>query len=215
MLHPLFYTALRSPVPIEVIPVFRMRADARAELAREILRRLLNRLVARTVAVDGDRPARLDLEAAGTDALHETGQQRRAGHESHQHRRAQEPRAAAEELDLDAVAADVTVHQDRHDPVLRESSADLQRGIERLADLDRLDADEVADLAPQAIDLGIRLRHGDDRDRLLHDAAQEDAARLPVAVVPADEDDAAPLRPQIDEQLLVGRRVRKQCLQVD
>src|SRR5205814_10249960 len=134
----------------------------------------------------------------------------RAGHESHQYRRAQEPRAAAEELDLDAVAAEMTVHQDRHNPVVCQPPPDLQRRVERVPDLDRLRADEIADFAPQAVDFGIRLRHGDDGDRLLDEAAEEHAARFPIAIVPAHQDDAAPLRLQIDEELLVGWGLREE-----
>jgi hypothetical protein len=88
----------------------------------------------------------------------------------------------------------VAVHQDRYDAVLGEAPADLERGIQRVADLNRVGTDEIANFAPKPIHGGIGLRHRDDRNRTFDDAMQKDAAGLPVTVVAADEDDTAACR---------------------
>ena len=78
------------------------------------------------------RDPRATANRPGADALDEAGKQRRAGHEPHQRRRFQEPRAAAEKLHLDAIAAEMAIHQHRDDAVVRQAAANLQRGVERL-----------------------------------------------------------------------------------
>ena len=85
--------------------------------------------------------------------------------------------------------------------ILGEPAADLERRVERLADFERVGAEHVANLVTQPVDLGIRFGHRDDRERQREDPADQQAADLPVAVVPGDEDDAAALREQRLEQL--------------
>ena len=97
----------------------------------------------------------------------------------------------------------MAVDEHRHDPVVGEAAADLERRVDRLPDLDRVGADLVADLAPEPVDGRVRLGHRHDREGLPK-PAEEYSADLPVAEMPADEDYALALFAQPLEQRAIG-----------
>ncbi len=70
------------------------------------------------------------LNRAAVDPLDEARHERCAAQERHQRRRSQEPGRPAEEIDLDAVPAEMTIHQQRDDAVVGEPFSDLQRRIQ-------------------------------------------------------------------------------------
>jgi hypothetical protein len=107
----------------------------------------------------------------------------------------------------------VPVHEHCDDAIFREMTADLQRCIQRLAHLDRVGADPLADPEPDAVDLRVRFRHRDDRERQ-PEVAEEHAARFPVPEMPRDEDDPAPLRTEIVEEGPLGLRHGKQAFRL-
>ena len=142
-------------------------------------------------------------EPAGPAPLDRAGEHRRTGHVGHHERRAKEPCTSAEERDGDPIAAVVPIDQHRHDPVLAQAAPDLQRRVERLADLDRVSADLITDLAADPVDRGVGLRHRDDGQRQ-REHAEENPAHLPVAEMAGHQDDAAALGPQIVEEAALG-----------
>ena len=78
--------------------------------------------------------------------------------------------------------------------------------------MNRVGADPLPNLAADAVDGGVRLRQCDDGDRQLCDAAQEDAARLPIAIVSADENDPLALRELVEEEVGVRPHVVEQAV---
>ena len=144
-------------------------------------------------------------------ALDEAGHQRRAGEVPHQRRRPHEPGRSPEQRHLNAIPTQVSIHQHRDDTVVGEPPPDLQGRVERLAYLDGIDAQTIADLPSQSVHLRARLGHADDGQRQVQHAAHEHAADLPIAVVAHDENHAAALREQLVESLpILGRRI-EQC----
>ena len=183
--------ALRVPVAVEVIPVLRLRADARAQLVGELLRRRPDRFVARASRLTTIGAPGRTVKRPGRSALDEAGQQRRAGHEPisagvrrNQARRPRNCTATRSRPRCRSISMATM-------SVVREAAADLQRRVERLSDLDRVGAEPLADVAPDPVDLRVRLRHRDDGQRhACTTRRMKTPPDLPVAVVAGDEDDA-------------------------
>src|SRR5688572_21040225 len=74
---------LRVPVPIELVPVFRVLPDPRAELVGKLLRGALNRGIPWQIGRHDNRLAGFDPKQASLGALDETGHQRRASKTRH------------------------------------------------------------------------------------------------------------------------------------
>ena len=150
------------------------------------------------------------VKQSAAGPLDEARQQRRICQIRHQHGRPQKPRRPAEQRHRHPIASDVPVHQERDDAILGETPADLQRRVERLPDLERVDAEPVPDLAPDAVRFPGSFGHRDDRQRQVEHAPHEDAAEFPVAVVTTHQDDSAPSGQQVREHLgAFGRHVNQ------
>ena len=111
-----------------------------------------------------------------------------------------------------AIAAQMPVHENGHHLVVAEAPPNLKRGIERLPHFQRLRAEPLANRIANAIDVGARLRHGDDRELRRHGAPHQEAAHLPVAAMAGHDDDAAPFGEEPLEQLVALGRVIEQAL---
>src|SRR5580765_4846902 len=90
-------SAVCIPVPIELVPEVRIRADAPFELRGEILRRGVDGLIHPARRVDDDRIAELADETAVGLPDHECRQQRRARQARDHRRRAEKARGTSEE----------------------------------------------------------------------------------------------------------------------
>ncbi len=95
------------------------------------------------------------------------------------------------------------VEQHGDDAVRRQQAPDSQRGVEHLADLERLDPERLAHPPPDVADHRARFRLADDGQRMPVQEPERDAAELPVAEVSTDDHDAAAQRQQIVESAAV------------
>src|SRR5947207_6830340 len=136
---------LRVPVPVKVIPAFRMRANLLAKLVSDGLGGGLNRRVPREIGSDFDGIARERDKAPAANTADETRDERRAGQAREHNRCAQKPGVAIEKGHANTVAAKVSIHEKRDKSVLRKRPADLKRSFQGLAHFERLDAEQVAD----------------------------------------------------------------------
>ena len=138
------------------------------------------------------------------------GSKRRTGQITQQGRRAQEPRVPPEKRHGHAIAAEMPVHENGHHLVVAQAPPDLKRRIERLPHFQRLGAQTLANRIANAIDVGARLRHGDDRELRGHGAPHQEASHLPVAAMAGHDDDAAPFGEESLEQFVALGRVIEQ-----
>ena len=106
-------------------------------------------------------------------------------------------------VDRHAVFAEMPIDEHGDDPVVRQTPANLQGGVQRLPHLDRFRAQLFADLQPDAIDRRVRLRHRDNRERQIERAANQQAADFPIPVMPGDEHDPLSSRKEALEHLPV------------
>ena len=105
--------------------------------------------------------------------------------------------------DRHAVLAEMPIDEHGDDAVVRQASANLQRGVERLSNLDRFRAELFPDLQPDPVDRRVRLRHRDNREGQIERASNQQAADFPIPVVPGDEDDPPSPRQEALEHLPV------------
>src|SRR5260221_8746362 len=162
-----------------------------SELVGDFLRGTLNGDVARDPTLYDDRRAGQRAEPASAQSADEAWHERRAGQARHHDRRSEKPRLSTEKRDRYTVAPDVTVHQQRHETVLRKRPADLQWRVERLPHFNRLDADEIADPLADPVPLGIGLPHGGYRERQTQEPRHHHRPGFPVPVMAPHQDDAA------------------------
>ena len=149
---------------------------------------------------DENRFARTDVEASAVNPLDETRNERRPTQKCHERRGSQEPGGPAEKIHLHTVATEMPIHQQRDNPVVGQPLPDLKRGIERSPHFHRVDTEGVAHVAPESVHFVARLSHRDDGQRKVEDPPHGDSAELPVPVVTAEEDDAAPLRQKLSRR---------------
>ena len=162
------------------------------------------------VARHANRIAEVNREASWFYAIDEARQQRGAGQVAQQRRRSQEPRTPPQERHSHAIAAQMPVHKNGNHLVFAETPANLESGVERLPHFERIRPETLANGIPNAIDVGVRLCHRDDRELCGHGTAHQEASHLPIAAMAGHDDDAAPFGKQPLEKLVGLGRVIEQ-----